>query len=229
MNHQNITPKRRVYVVSFLILIIALGAFVWSILASTSYSIKEDQKILRFLVPGTHTLLLGSGEYTIYNEYMTNYGGHTLSNWPKLKGLSCTLTSNSTNQAVKLESSEQCSSTKDNIKTISFFITHYSLDMTLPSLHVSKRARSAWHFEIEEPGVFTLTASYPDAPNRPYVILSVGQRLDETSYESLKTYNNIFHISIVVGIIALVTLVVTFFERRKPKPLVFETSSHECE
>ncbi len=111
----------------------------------------------RFAFPGTHEIQIDStGEYTVFYEYRSTVDGvayRTSEYIPDLR--------------VRLKS-------KTDLQEIDLSSTSGSHSYTIGS----RAGTSLFDFNIDQPGVYILTAEYQDASTTPKVVLAIGPSLD---------------------------------------------------
>jgi hypothetical protein len=151
MSAQEIRPGRWLYGLAALIFVAGWALFVvilWKSLSGIGEGLHQ------VVVPGTVELNLAKpGSYTIFHEYESVVGNRIYSSSRGVPGLECTLRSKATGARVELSRSLSNST--------------YSMP--------SRSGVSLLDFRIEHPGIYVLSASYPEGQEGGEVVLAVGQ------------------------------------------------------
>ena len=187
---QTIRPSRWYYLLSLLVIGCGVGLF-FLILFKGLSSIPE--KLTQMEAPGTSEMTFAEpGSYTIFYEHRSMIGGRVYDTGGNLSGLQCTVVSKETGAPVSL--------TQPSGRT------SYTLG--------NRAGRSVLEFNIDRPGLYQVSATYPDVGDGQRVVLAVGQGvagiITATVIGGLAA---IFGSILLAGMIALVI----FVKRRKAK------------
>ena len=190
MMPQTIKPSRWYYLLS--LLVIGLGVALFFVITFKGLS-GITEKLAQMEAPGTTEMTFSEpGKYTLFYEHKSVIAGKVYDTGENLSGLWCTVVSKETNAPVPL--------VQPSIST---------------SYEVGNRAgMSVLEFNIERPGVYQVSATYPENPEGQRIVLAVGQgvasRITATIIGGLATMFG----SIVL---AIVIAVITFVKRRRAK------------
>lgn len=111
----------------------------------------------RYVFPGTHEIQFDdTGEYTVYYEYQSTVDGVAYLTSEDIPDLQVMLQSKDDLERVEIESAS--------------FNESYS--------YGSRAGKSLFEFDIDEPGVYILTAEYQDGSSTPDIVLAVRESLD---------------------------------------------------
>lgn len=150
MNNGEIRPSRWYYAIAGVIFVggwVAFGVFLFTNLSGMG------NKLQQVVVPGKSEItLLDPGAYTIFHEYKSVVGGKVYSTEQQLSGLEVTLRSKATGARVPLAPATSSST--------------YEFG--------SRAGASVFEFNIHDPGVYELSASYSAGQRGPDVVLAVG-------------------------------------------------------
>jgi len=151
MNGQEIRPGRWYYGLAAVVFIsgwVLFGLFLYRNLSGIS------SKLQQVVVPGKTELSLNRpGSYTIYYEQESVVGSKVYSTSRSLSGLECTVTAKATGEEVALSRAAVSS--------------RYSVG--------GRSGYSVFDFKIDRPGIYEITARYPEGQEGPEVVLAVGQ------------------------------------------------------
>ena len=148
---QNVRPGKWLYGLAAVIFIAGWALFAVILWKSLS---GMDEGLQQVVVPGTTELNLAKpGKYTIFHEYQSVIGSRIYSMSQDVTGLECRLRNKATGVPVALSRSLSNSS--------------YSMG--------GRSGVSYLDFRIEKPGVYELSAEYPEGVEGPQIILAVGQ------------------------------------------------------
>jgi hypothetical protein len=151
MNQEEAGPSRWYYGLAGLVFVagwVCFALFLFKNLSGLS------DKLQQVVVPGKAELTLSSpGEYTIYYEYRSVVGTKIYSTGENLSGLECRLVSKATGSEVALSRVATSSS--------------YTLE--------GRTGVGVLDFTTDRPGVYELSAAYPEGREGPEVVLAVGQ------------------------------------------------------
>jgi hypothetical protein len=148
---QNVRPGKWLYGLAAVIFIAGWALFAVILWKSLS---GMDEGLQQIVVPGTTELNLAKpGSYSIFHEYESVVGSRIYSSHENVSGLECSLRSKATGAPVKLSRSTAS--------------TRYS--------YGGRSGVSYLDFRIEQPGVYELSAEYPEGVEGPQIVLAVGQ------------------------------------------------------
>lgn len=150
MNNGEIRPSRWYYAIAGVIFVggwVAFGVFLFTNLSGMG------SKLQQVVVPGKSEITLPDpGSYTIFHEYKSVVGGKVYSTEQQLSGLEVTLHSKATGVLVPLAPATSNGT--------------YEFG--------SRAGASVFEFKIPDPGVYELSASYPEGQQGQEVVLAVG-------------------------------------------------------
>ena len=190
MSNQNIKPSRWYYGLAIVVFIIAGSLFTLFLFNSLS---GLTEALTQVVVPvKTDITFPETGKYTIFYEYQSVVGNRLYFTGESLSGLQCTLTSKVTGYRIAL-SRPLARST-------------YSLG--------GRKGISVLEFNIDQPGIYEFSASYPGGHEGPEVVLAMGQGFLKNLMGTIFGGLAIFFGS---GAIALAIIVTTFLQRQKAK------------
>lgn len=190
MTPQTIRPSRWYYLLS--LLAVGLGLSLFFFIMYTGLSAIPD-KLTQLEAPGLAEMTFQEpGQYTIFYEHKSVVGGRVYDTGENLSGLWCTVVSKETSAPVPL-----------------------AQPSVSASYTVGNRAGTAvLEFNIERPGVYQVSADYPDRSDGQRVVLAVGQgvvgRITATVVGGLAAMFGSIGLAIAIA-------VVTFVKRRKAK------------
>ena len=151
MEDARITPSRWFYVLAGVVF--AAGIALFGLVLYQGLG-GMGAKLQQALAPGETNLKLSEpGTYTIFHEYESVFNEKVYSTHESISGLECTLVSKANGARVRLSTSA--------------VNTTYEFG--------NRSGRSVFDFRIERPGVYTLSASYPQGKQGPEVVLAVGK------------------------------------------------------
>lgn len=190
MTPQTIRPSRWYYLLSPVV--IGLGVALFFFITFTGLS-GIPERLSQIEAPGTREMTFSeAGKYTIFYEHRSVMGGKIYDTGENLSGLWCTVVSKETNAPVPL--------TQPSVST------SYTVG--------SRSGVAVLEFNIERPGVYQMSAEYPDKSDGQRVVLAVGQGVTGRIAATV-----IIGLAALFGSIglALVIAVVTFVKRRRAK------------
>lgn len=192
MDESRITSSRGYYVLAGVVFVGGWVLFALFLFKSLS---GMGARLQQVVAPGETDLTLREpGNYTIFYEYHSVIGDKVYSTDESLSGLRCVLVSKANNSKVALSPSSMNST--------------YELG--------GRSGRSIFDFRIDQPGVYAISAGYPQGQQGPEVVLAVGKdfttRLFATILEALALVFG------TMGIAVTITLV-TLLKRSKKKKL----------
>jgi hypothetical protein len=125
-------------------------------------------KLQQVVVPGEHTIALAeAGVHTIFHEHRTTVGGRYFAGNRELNGVSLRLKSLPAGENIPLDTPGA--------------LTQYAL--------ADREGSSIATFRVGEPGLYRLSAWYPESASGTTAVLSIGQgverRLRMATFESL--------------------------------------------
>lgn len=190
MSNQYMKPSRWYYGLAIVIFIIGVSLFTLFLFNSL---IGLTEALTQVVVPVNSDILLPeTGKYTIFYEYQSVVGDKLYFTGEKLSGLQCTLTSKVTGYRVALSRPLTRST--------------YSLG--------GRKGVSVLEFNIDQPGIYEFSASYPGGHEGPEVVLAMGQGFLKNLMGTIFSGLAIFFGS---GAIAIAIIVVTLLKRQKAK------------
>jgi len=151
MLEEGIRPSRGYYGLAAAVFVagwVLFGLFLYRNLSGMA------DKLQQVVVPGKAELTLSKpGRYTIYHEYRSVLGSKIYSADQNLPGLECVLVSKRTGSKVALHRAAVSSS--------------YTMG--------GRSGVAVFDFTIEQPGVYELSAGYPEGQEGSEAVLAVGQ------------------------------------------------------
>ena len=190
MDDQRITPSRWYYALAALVFVAG-----WVLFALFLYKNLSGMgaKLQQVVAPGEANLTLREpGHYTIFYEYRSVVGDRVYATNESLSGLECVVVSKGTSAKVVLWPSA--------------INSNYEFG--------GRSGRSVLEFNIDQPGVYALTAAYPQGQPGPEVVLAVGK--DFTAGLLTTVFGSIALVFGAIGI-ALAIALVTLIKRSKAK------------
>ena len=190
MSNQNMKPSRWYYGLAIVIFIIGVSLFTLFLFNSL---IGLTGALTQVVVPANSDILLPeTGKYTIFYEYQSVVGNRLYFTGEKLSGLQCTLTSKVTGYRIALSRPRTRST--------------YSLG--------GRKGVGVLEFNIDQPGIYEFSASYPKGQEGPEVVLAMGHGFMKKLMGIIFSGLAIFFGS---GAIAIAIIVVTLLKRQKVK------------
>jgi hypothetical protein len=191
MNNQDIKPSRWYYglaTVVFLTGVLLFTLFLFNSLSALTGGLTQ------LVVPTIESDITFSeaGKYTIFYEYQTVIDNKLYFTGESLSGMQCTLTRKATGHRIAL-SRPLARST-------------YSLG--------GRKGVSVLEFNIDQPGIYEFSASYPEGQEGPEVVLAVGHGFLKNLIGTIVGGLAIFFGSIVI---AIAIAVVTVLKRQKAR------------
>jgi hypothetical protein len=151
MDDMEITPSRKYYVLAGMVFVAGWVLFAWFLVKGLS---GMGAKLQQVVAPGeTNLTLREPGNYTVFYEYHSVIGDKVYSTEESISGLACTLVSKAKDSKISI------SPTSSN-STYEFG---------------GRSGRSIFVFRIDQPGVYALSATYPQGQQGPEVVLAVGK------------------------------------------------------
>jgi len=187
MNSNNVQPGISYYGLAVLIILIGFAAFAGSIYSGIS---NAQSGLLQMLVPGESDLYLPEqGEYTIFYENNSYYGGKFYSTSEPISGLEVHVREKATGQYLATYPSK------------SDF--NYNLG--------GRSGRSIMAFKIERAGIYQINASYSEREG-PQAVLAIGKGMVEGLFSSI-----LISLVALFGSIAIAAVItfVTYSRRKK--------------
>jgi hypothetical protein len=190
MDNQNIKPSRWYYGLAIAVFII--GGSLFAVFLFNSLS-GLTEALTQVVVPVKSEIIFSeTGKYTIFYEYQSVVGNRLYYTGERLSGLHCTLTSKVTGYRIAL-------SRPMTRSTYSFG---------------ARKGVSVLQFNIDQPGIYEFSASYPRGQEGPEVVLAMGRgfmkKLMGTIFGGLALFFG-------SGAIAVAITVVTLLKRQKAK------------
>ena len=193
MDESRFTPSRGYYVLAGLVFVAGWVLFAWFLFKSLS---GMGAKLQQVVAPGeTELTLREPGSYTIFYEYHSVIGDKVYSTEESLSGLACVLVSKAKNSEIALLPSSMNST--------------YEFG--------GRSGRSIFDFKIGQPGVYALSAGYPQGQQGPEVVLAVGKDFTTGLFATI-----LGALALVFGSmgIAVAITLVTLLKRSKKKKLM---------
>ena len=187
MNSNNVQPGIWYYGLAVLIIFIGFAAFAGSIYSGIT---DAESSLLQMLAPGGADLYLPeSGEYTVFYENNSYYGGRFYSTGEPISGLEVHVREKATSLDLATYPSK------------SDFT--YSLG--------GRSGRSIMAFKIERAGIYQVNASYSER-NGPQAVLAIGKGMVEGLFSSI-----LISLVALFGSIAIAAVItfVTYSRRKK--------------
>jgi hypothetical protein len=190
MDDQRMSPSRWYYALAGVVFVAGWVLFALLLIKNLS---GMGAKLQQVVVPGGADITLREpGEYTIFYEYQSVVGNRVYSTEENLSGLQCELVSKAKNSKIALSPSSVNST--------------YELG--------ARSGKSAFDFRIDQPGVYELSAGYPEGKQGPEVVLAVGR--DFTARMLMTIFGGIALVFGSIGIAVAIALV-TLIKRGKAK------------
>jgi len=190
MNDEEIRPSRLYYGLAGVVFVggfVLFGVFLWRNLRGL------EEGLQQVVAPGKADLNLAApGTYTIFHEHESVVGNRVYSTRESISGLECSLVRKDTGELVTLSRSTVRS--------------NYSVG--------GRSGTSFLDFRIAQPGIYELSAHYPEGKEGPEVVLAVGRGF------SLKIVTTVFGgLGIVFGSMAIAVAIalITLLRRSKAK------------
>jgi hypothetical protein len=189
MSDQNIKPSRWYYGLAIVVFIIGGSLFTLFLFNSLS---GWTGVLTQVVVPVKSDITFPeTGKYTIFYEYQSVVGNNRLYfTRESLSGLQCTLTSKVTGYRIALSRPLTRST--------------YSLG--------GRKGVSVLEFNIDQPGIYEFSASYPEGQEGPEVVLAMGHGFLKKLMGTIFSGLAIFFGS---GAMAIAIIVATFLKRQK--------------
>jgi hypothetical protein len=190
MSNQDIKPSRWYYGLAIVFFIIGESLFTLFLLNSLS---GLTDGLTQVVVPVKSEIILPeTGKYTIFYEYQSVLGDRLYFTGESLSGLQCTLTSKVTGYRIAL-------SRPLTRSTYSFG---------------GRKGVSVLEFNIDQPGIYEFSASYPKGQGGPEVVLAMGRGFMRKLIGTIFGGLAIFFGS---GAIAIAIIVATLLKRQKAR------------
>jgi hypothetical protein len=187
MNSNNVQPGIWYYGLAVLIILIGFAAFAGSIYDGIS---NAQSGLLQMLVPGESDLFLSEpGEYTIFYENNSYFGGKFYSTDEPISGLEVHVREKATGQ----------------------YLATYPAKSDFTYNLGGRSGRSIMAFEIEHAGNYLVNASYSEK-NGPQAVLAIGKGMVESLLSSI-----LISLAALFGSIAIAAVItfVTYSRRKK--------------
>ncbi len=179
MSSSSSGPGRWYYGLAALIAVAGIAVSISAMISGISSLGSDLQQVV---VPGNGDLqLYERGVYTVFYENQTAVNGRVYSTGEDIPGLQIEVKNKTTGQEVPTHPSEGSMS--------------YSLG--------SRSGRSVLAFDIDQPGIYELSAGYPEGNDGPQVVLAVGHGLFGNIFSAI-----VFPLAISFGSIAAAAIIV---------------------
>jgi hypothetical protein len=190
MSNQNIKPSRWYYGLATVVFLIGVSLFAFFLFHSLS---GLTEALTQVVVPIKSDITFPeAGKYTIFYEYQTVVGNRLYFTGERLSGLQCTLTRKVTGHRIALSRPSARST--------------YSLG--------GRKGVSVLEFNIDQPGIYEFSASYPEGEEGPEVVLAMGHGFLKNLMGTIFGGLALFFGS---GAIAIAIAVVTVLKREKAR------------
>lgn len=200
MNSNNVQPGIWYYGLAVLIIFIGFAAFAGSIYTGIT---DAESSLMQMLAPGGADLFLSEpGEYTVFYENNSYFGGRFYSTGEPISGLEVHVRENAT--GIDLATYPPKSDFTYNLG--------------------GRSGRSIMAFDIEHAGIYQVNASYSEG-NGPQAILAIGKGMAEGLFSSI-----LISLVALFGSIAIAA-VITFvtYSRRKREFLRLNEEERQIE
>jgi hypothetical protein len=190
MSNQDIKPSRWYYGLAIVVFIIGESLFILFLLNSLR---GLTDGLTQVVVPVKSEIMLPeTGKYTIFYEYQSVLGDRLYFTGESLSGLHCTLTSK---------------------------VTGYRIALSRPLARSTysfggRKGVSVLEFNIDQPGTYEFSASYPKGQEGPEVVLAMGRGFMRKLIGTIFGGLAIFFGS---GAIAIAIIVATLLKRQKAR------------
>lgn len=187
MNENNVSPSIWYYGLAVLIIIIGFALFAGSIFAGIA---DAESSLLQMLAPGgTDLFLREPGEYTVFYENNSRFGGKFYSTHEPISGLMVNVRE----------------------KATGFDMATYPPKSEFTYNLGGRSGRSIMAFEIERAGIYLVNASYSDGKG-PQAVLAIGKGMVEALFSSI-----LISLVALFGSIAIAAVIsfVTYSRRKK--------------
>jgi hypothetical protein len=162
-----------------------------------------DIQSTQVVVPGSSNITLQqTGKYTIFYEYRSNVGNRIYSTGENIPGIIVNIVSRGTGDEIPLSSASTNSS--------------YSIG--------SRSGIGLFDFDIDEPGIYELSASYPAVqgqqkePGQEIVLAVIHGSVIERIFGSIMgTVANAMAIVFVPFVVGVAIIIITFLKRRRAR------------
>lgn len=181
-------PGRWYYGLAVLVAVAGIALSISTMISAISSLGSEMQQIV---VPGESDLqLIDVGEYTVFYENQTVVDGRIYSTDENISGL-------------RIEVKN---------KTTGIKVASYSPKGSFSYSFGDRTGRSVLAFNIEQPGIYQLSAEYPEGTNGPQVVLAVGHGLAGSLVSGIMLPMMLFFGSIAA---AAIIVIVTYLKRHE--------------
>jgi hypothetical protein len=187
MNSNNVQPGIWYYGLAVLIIFIGFAAFAGSIYDGIT---NAERGLLQMLVPGESDLFLREpGEYTVFYENNSRFGGKFYSTGEPISGLEVNVREKATGQ----------------------YLATYPAKSDFTYNLGGRSGRSIMAFSVERAGIYQVNTSYSER-NGPHAVLAVGKGMVEGLFSSI-----LISLAALFGSIAIAAAItfVTYSRRKK--------------
>ncbi len=151
MNNVPVKPSAKWFALPVLIIVIGAATFAFLLVSGLT---GLTTGLTQVVVPGKADITLSEpGTYTIFHEYESAVGGKIYSTAGDISGLECKIVSKKTGTEIPLSQG--------------------SMSMTYDL--GSRCGRSILECEVAAPGIYELSAQYPEGQSGPDVVLAIGR------------------------------------------------------
>ncbi len=187
-------PSRIFYVVAALVLALGVVGFAFFLVTSL---MGMDEGFVRVVVPGTSEVHLDEvGEYTIFHEYQSVIDGKVYSGGASISGMKVSLINKDADEEITL------------------------LPMTISSTYNmgGRSAYGVFSATITTPGLYQISAYYPEGSDGPDTVLSLSQGFVEDLLVTIFSSIAILGGSIIAAILIFVVTLVKRAHAAKSAP-----------
>jgi hypothetical protein len=187
MNSNNVQPGIWYYGLAVLIIFIGFAAFAGSIYSGIT---DAESSLLQMLAPGVEDLFLSEpGEYTVFYENSSYFGGKFYSTDEPISGLEVNVREKATGQ----------------------YLATYPAKSDFTYNLGGRSGRSIMAFSVERAGIYQVNASYSER-NGPQAVLAIGKGMVEGLFSSI-----LISLAALFGSIAIAAVItfVTYSRRKK--------------
>lgn len=153
MSKSSLGPSRWYYALAAFVVVAGIALFTSTLMSGLSNLGNDLQQVV---VPGNSDIMLSEiGEYTIFYENQTTVNGRIYSTDENIPGLQIEVKN----------------------KTTGLEITTYQPKGSFSYSIGGRSGRSVLAFDIEQPGLYVISAAYPEGRDGPEVVLAVGHEI----------------------------------------------------
>ena len=194
-------PSRWWYLIALVVLATGLTFFILTVASVKQHIREEIPKLTRVVVPSSSTVQLEStGRYTVYYEWISEAGGQQFETMREEPAMALSVTGPE-GEALKVSDPETARQYRPESNAAGYAGTTFR------------------QFQVDEPGAYTLSASYePEAGRKPRIVLALGQLdIDRLIMSGALGLNGAGGLAAISIVIALVISVLTFASRLRAR------------